>query len=146
MNIEVMPVTPGGKDWETVKQIRFKVFVEEQHVDEREEYDEFEDVSHHYLALVNGNPAGTARWRATEKGFKLERFAVLLAYRGSGVGSRLVEKVLDSVKKVNTYESMVYLHAQVQALPFYEKHGFEPFGDQFIEAEIVHQAMKAVLI
>jgi predicted GNAT family N-acyltransferase len=35
-----------------------------------------------------------------------------------------------------------YLHAQVSVKPLYEKLGFISYGNTFIEADIVHQAME----
>ena len=74
--------------------IRQKVFVVEQKVDAREEYDEHEEESLHYLLYKDETPIGTARWRHTDKGVKLERFAVLPDYRKDGAGSFLVNEVL----------------------------------------------------
>ncbi|MEY3564095.1 MAG: hypothetical protein RJA23_265 [Bacteroidota bacterium] len=71
-------------------QIRELVFVVEQEVDASEEYDEFEDSSIHFLAKLDGAPVGTARWRFTANGVKMERFAVLQEARGQGVGQALV--------------------------------------------------------
>src|SRR5215207_373629 len=77
--------------------IRQKVFVDEQHVDQREEYDSHEDESTHYLLLKEEIPVGTARWRYTDKGIKLERFAVLPEFRKLGGGFELVSRVLRDV-------------------------------------------------
>ena len=57
--------------------IRRRVFVIEQACPPEEEYDEFEPTSKHFLATNNGLIVGTCRYRATNKGYKLERFAVL---------------------------------------------------------------------
>ena len=62
-------------------EIRKKVFVIEQAVDPAREYDEFENSSAHFIARLDGIPVGTARWRFTGNGVKLERFAVLEAAR-----------------------------------------------------------------
>jgi predicted GNAT family N-acyltransferase len=37
---------------------------------------------------------------------------------------------------------MIYLHSQINAIPFYERNGFVKFGEQFTEAGIVHFLMK----
>ncbi|RYF64381.1 MAG: N-acetyltransferase, partial [Cytophagaceae bacterium] len=84
-------------DLETVFAIRRDVFVLEQNVPAEEEYDEFEETSHHFLALLDAQPVGTARWRRTSKGIKLERFSVRAAARGRGVGKALVQAVLNDV-------------------------------------------------
>jgi predicted GNAT family N-acyltransferase len=125
---------------ETVFKIRQKVFVEEQQVPEEEEYDEFEDTSSHYLALSNGIPAGVARWRETEKGVKLERFAVLEEFRNQEVGSNILKQVLQDVETTHKGKQ-IYLHAQLKAIPFYERHGFEKVGDMFSECDILHYKM-----
>ena len=54
-------------------QIRTAVFVQEQGVDNSDEY--------------------------TTNGIKLERFAVLKAHRGEGIGKYLVEQVIEEVQK-----------------------------------------------
>jgi predicted GNAT family N-acyltransferase len=118
-------------------EIRNKVFVIEQKVDRELEYDEFEETSTHYIAHYNDKPVGTARWRKTSNGIKLERFAVLSDYRSKGVGSALVDKVLSDLPPTN----QVYLHAQLTAIPLYKKHGFVEVGPQFEEANIQHFKM-----
>ena len=114
-----------------------------QNVPIEKERDEFEQDSNHYLAFLNNNPVGTARWRITNHGVKLERFAVLNAFRGRGVGSALVEKVLDDIKKDPSARTKeIYLHAQLNALPLYRKYGFVKYGDMFDEAGLMHYSMK----
>ncbi len=126
------------KDMETAFEIRRKVFVEEQQVPPDEEYDEFEESSIHFLAQHNGISAGTARWRKTENGIKLERFAVLKEFRGKGVGSALVEAVLADLPET---EGQIYLHSQEHAMPLYARFGFAPVGERFFECEMPHFKM-----
>ena len=122
--------------------IRRAVFVEEQHVPAADEYDEFETQSQHFLAYLDEQPVGTARWRRTSKGVKLERFAVLASARRKGVGQALVRTVLDDVfsQQPEPIES-IYLHAQVSAMPLYEGFGFVAVGPQFDECGIQHYKM-----
>lgn len=128
----------SGVDMGAAFAIRQKVFVEEQKVDTDLEYDEYEGVAKHYLASVEELPVGTARWRETDKGVKLERFAVLEEYRDKGAGTALLKDVLADVQGLGL---PIYLHAQVQVVPFYEKFGFRAVGDEFIEADIRHYKM-----
>jgi len=123
--------------------IREEVFVQEQHVPAEEEYDEFEDTSRHLLAMVGPEPAGTARWRLTQKGVKLERFAVLSRYRGTGIGSALVKAILDDIYATDdTKEYLLYMHAQLTAMPLYANFGFQPVGEMFEECDIQHYEMQ----
>ena len=118
--------------------IRRKVFVEEQHVSREEEYDQYENTSTHYLVYHDNIPVGTARWRKTDKGIKLERFAVLKESRNSGAGTAILDKVLQDVAAL---DQPVYLHSQITAVNFYLKAGFEKVGNEFIEANIRHFRM-----
>ncbi len=119
--------------------IRTQVFVDEQQVDRDEEFDGFEVSSLHYLAIADGQPSGTARWRITQNGIKLERFAVLEDSRRKGIAAAVLQKVLADVKPLQT---RIYLHAQVTAVGFYEKYGFVKEGEMFSEANIDHFVMR----
>ncbi|TWR27688.1 GNAT family N-acetyltransferase [Mucilaginibacter achroorhodeus] len=124
-------------DLEKAFAIRREVFVDGQNCPPDLE-SEFNDDATHFLATVEGQPAGAARYRKTDKGYKLERFAVLDKYRGYGIGQALIKAVLADLPAHATY---VYLHAQVQAVGLYEKFGFKPSGPQFEEAGIQHYKM-----
>ncbi len=117
--------------------IRRTVFVDEQKVDEREEYDEFEETSKHLIAFLSGDAVGAARVRRVPNGIKLERYAVLANARGKGVGAALVEK---SLELCQGHEN-IYLHAQIQVVDFYKKFNFVVEGDEFLEAGIRHYKM-----
>ena len=134
--IEVLKVDTE-KELAKVYQIRTTVFVEEQNCPPELEW-ENEDVSTHFLATYNQMPAGACRWRQTEKGFKLERFAVLQEFRGKGVASKMVQTVINDLPESATY---IYLHAQVSAMPLYLKANFVAEGEMFEEAGIQHYKM-----
>lgn len=134
--IEVKKVS-SNEELEQVFAIRRIVFVEEQNCPPELEW-EYEEESVHFIGTANGIPAGASRWRKTEKGYKLERFAVLKEYRGLGLGQALVETVIKDLPEDATY---VYLHAQITAMPLYAKSGFVKSGDQFEEAGIQHFKM-----
>ncbi|MVN91319.1 GNAT family N-acetyltransferase [Mucilaginibacter aquatilis] len=125
------------EDLDKVFAVRRVVFVDEQNCPPELEW-EFEDESTHFLAEINGQPAGASRWRKTDKGYKLERFAVLKENRGQGVGQALVKAVLNDLPEDAQY---IYLHAQVQATPLYKKFGFKEIGPMFEEAGIQHHKM-----
>ena len=107
-----------------------------------EEIDSFESESRHFLAFVDDVPCGAARWRFTEHGVKLERFAVLEEYRGMGVGGALVGAVLKDIQDdPASAGKTMYLHAQVSAMRLYGKFGFEKTGGIFQECAIDHYKM-----
>ena len=118
--------------------IRRMVFVEELGVDATLEYDHEEQASH-YLLMLADKPIATARWRETEKGIKLERFAVLPGFRNRGIGEVILKEVL---KEVIPLGKTIYLHAQLKAVTFYERNGFIPVGELFTEAGLDHFMMR----
>jgi predicted GNAT family N-acyltransferase len=139
--IEISKIT-NKEDLSLAHSIRYEVFVVGQHVPAEEEIDSFEKECTHFLARANGTPCGAARWRVTTNGVKLERFAVLEAYRGMGVGSALVEGVLRDIEsKPENAGKTQYLHAQISAMPLYHKFGFRKEGEMFQECDIDHYAM-----
>lgn len=127
----------SDEDVQASRQIREEVFVVEQNVPPAIEYDEYEESATHILARIDGRPVGTARWRKTESGQKLERFAVLRSARRMGVGAALVKFVLDQIGDTET----AYLNSQISAMDFYNSLGFEATGPVFYEADIPHRLM-----
>ena len=124
--------------FQQVREIRDVVFIQEQRVEEQDEFDEFEDDWDHFLMSYHDQPIGTARWRVVADKVKLERFAVLKDFRGKKYGDQLLQAVLKSAQKEN---KTMYLHAQLKAIPFYERQGFKKVGDLFVECEIEHYKM-----
>ncbi len=127
--------------------VREIVYIGEQKIDRADEFDEYEPESRHFVALLDDQPIGAARWRFTNEGVKLERFAVLPDYRKRGVASELVRAVIEDIRRHVRFNGQVlYLNAQLTAMPLYEKFGFSPAGDQFMECDIPHQRMERLLL
>jgi predicted GNAT family N-acyltransferase len=120
--------------------IRFAVFVEEQGVPFEIELDEYDPVSIHALAFDGEKPVGTGRLLPDGH---IGRMAVLKEWRNRGIGGLLLKRLIEAAKARG--DGQVALSAQVGALAFYRAHGFEPEGDEYMEAGIRHQAMKRSL-
>lgn len=125
------------EELEKVFAVRKKVFVEEQNCPPELEWKN-EEESVHFLAELNGEPCGACRWRKTEEGYKLERFAVLKEFRGKRIGQALVAAALADLPAAANY---IYVNAQIHALPLYARFGFIAEGEQFEEAGIPHMKM-----
>ena len=141
-----MPATASRvtdlRDLDAAFTIREKVFQEEQGVPASKEHDEHDrrDARHYLARTADGTPAGAARWRQTDHGVKLERFAVLPDFRNQEIGAALLHAVLADVQ-AELPDAEVYLNAQLRAVPFYERHGFQKVGELFVEANIQHYKM-----
>lgn len=124
-------------------QIREEVFVYEQKVAHEDEFDQYETESRHFVVLDSaGDAIGASRWRKTERGVKLERFAVKQNNRGMGIGRALVAATLKDIKERMPKGTYLYLHAQLDAVPLYEKFGFKKVGDIFDECGLLHYKME----
>ena len=127
----------NDKEIDICLSIRRKVFVEEQNIPENIEMDDELVQSIYVCAILDKQYVGTARYRETSSGIKLERFAVLKEYRGLGVGKALVKFILDNLDQ----DQDIYLHAQEAVVDFYLLLGFKKVNDRFYEAEIPHWEM-----
>jgi predicted GNAT family N-acyltransferase len=131
-------------DWDADRsalvRIRRAVFVDEQQIAETDEWDAEDPGSVHVLALLNRDPVGTGRLNPAGK---IGRIAVLARMRGQGIGTRILLRLLTEARRQGIREP--YLHAQVQAVSFYEALGFSQAGDAFDEAGIPHVRMSLVL-
>ena len=120
-------------------EIRRRVFVDEQKVPEDVEYDEFDSVAIHYLALLGEAPVGAARAVISGDWAKIGRVAVLPEHRGRGIGVGITHYVEDDL--VGRGVRNFYLHAQTWVQKFYSKLGYEAEGEVFSEADIEHVKM-----
>ena len=136
MEIDIKIATTN-KDKERCFSVRREVFVKEQNISEKVEFDDTNANATYFIATYKDEPVGTARYRFTDQGVKLERFAVLKSFRNLGVGKKLVDYILNIVRN----EKFIYLHAQESVIEFYFKLGFKKIGSPFFEAEIPHRKM-----
>ncbi|MFF9585147.1 GNAT family N-acetyltransferase [Streptomyces achromogenes] len=147
-------VAEDPADREACFAVRKEVFVAEQGVAEDIEYDAYDAVAVHVLAVrEDGRPLGTGRLlygaAAAEKTGadpsvgSLGRLAVLRAARGLGVGAALVRAIEEAARARGL--TAVDLHAQTQALGFYERLGYTAYGPEFPDAGIPHRAMRRTL-
>ena len=124
--------------------IRQKVFIEEQGVPQELELDEFDSISWHALAFWEDQCIGTGRLVAVDQNAgQIGRMAVLADFRGQGFGKAILIQLIDLA--ANQGMSTLALHAQVSAIPFYEKFGFMTQGSIYEEAGIPHRNMILLL-
>jgi predicted GNAT family N-acyltransferase len=140
MNVVIRQVTWDSHEAELYR-IRHVVFVVEQGVPVELERDAHDPQALHLLALTaDGRPVGTARMLADGH---IGRMAVLRAWRNQGIGSALLERLVQLARQQG--RSSVFLHAQCQAEPFYARLGFVAEGAVFQDAGIDHRCMRLPL-
>jgi predicted GNAT family N-acyltransferase len=131
-------------DWNAARaeasRIRLAVFVEEQRVPPEIEMDDKDAVCVHALAYAQGRAVGTGRLLPDGH---IGRMAVLKENRSLGVGSAILERLVEEARRRGMKE--IVLSAQTHALGFYRRHGFMAAGEVFEEAGIPHQEMRRML-
>ena len=119
-----------------LKPLRREVFIVEQGVPEELEWDEYDAVSRHALALIDGEAVGCGRLLPDGH---IGRMALRKVFRGRGVGRMLLAALVSEASGRGL--SMLQLHAQTHALGFYAQAGFVAEGVEFDEAGIPHRLM-----
>lgn len=135
--LEISELTAGDADFAACFAIRLEVFVGEQNVPLAEERDELDPVGRHFLARLDGAPMATLRLIEKPGFTKVTRVAVRAPARGTGLGAVLMRHAEQAARS-----DILLLDGQIQAVKFYEKLGYECFGEAFMEAGIAHRHMK----
>ena len=131
-------------DFDTCLALRFEVFVDEQGVPVEEERDALDDSALHLLATDTGTPVGTARIVFLDDTAKIGRVCVVKSARGTGLGAKLIEACVEAARARDGI-TRAKLGAQLHALGFYEKLGFEAVGPVYLDAGIEHRDMVRAL-
>lgn len=137
--IEVREVVTD-QEWQEYINIRHVVFIQEQNVPEEDEIDAYEKESTHFIATLDGQPAGTGRFRLKKGFIKFERVATLKEFRGKGVASAIMD-LMEKRAKMKHSDYLPAMHAQIDAVSLYAKRGWIPLGKVFDESGIDHQLM-----
>lgn len=129
-------------DWATqqvgARAVRSEVFLIEQSIPVDLEWDEMDALSLHAVAHdAQGNAIGTGRLLPDGH---IGRMAVCKGVRGAGIGSAILRALMQHADARG--DKTVVLHAQVQAEPFYVRHGFVREDEIFLEAGIEHIVMR----
>lgn len=119
-----------------LRHIREAVFIEEQGVPVKLEWDEYDPDATHVLVRDSKQHAiATARLLADGH---IGRMAVLKSWRHQGIGSAMLHTL---IAVCQDKQLTPFLDAQIHALEFYEKNGFVSVGDEFMDAGIPHKRM-----
>ncbi|MFO0598598.1 MAG: GNAT family N-acetyltransferase [Myxococcaceae bacterium] len=146
----IKPVENEGELFQALA-IREIVFIEEQSVPESIERDAEDANAFHVLALAGKHAIGTGRLvmlptpptGETGAWGRVGRMAVMQSNRGNGTGSMLLNALEAEARKRKL--AGIMLHAQLSAMEFYKRHGYEPHGAVFEEAGMPHLEMKKKL-
>ena len=94
----------------------------------------------HIVGVINHEIISTAILVPEDNTLKMRQVAVKSTLQRHGIGSQMV-KFCESYALEQGIKS-IYCHARAEAVCFYERHGYVPEGDYFIEVNIRHLKMK----
>ncbi len=131
-------------DWKILQKdarnVRAQVFIQEQKIPEIMEWDDDDACSVHVVVYDNEHPIGTARLLPNGN---LGRMAVISSYRRLGVATLMLTKLLGVAKERGDKE--ICISAQCAVKQFYIQHGFVQVGEEYLEVDIPHIAMRLIL-
>lgn len=131
--------------WQAAIELRFAVFVHEQHVPAELELDAEDAGALHLLVEDNsGSALGTLRVLIRNRQAKIGRVAVAADARLHGIGTEMMRQALAHCRSLNL--ETVALDSQTYITPFYEKLGFHATGEVFMDAGIPHVHMECALL
>ncbi|WP_251545544.1 GNAT family N-acetyltransferase [Limosilactobacillus caecicola] len=129
----------------TVKQLfeiyklRATVFNTEQHSDYCDPDDQ-DLTARHIFATDSGHVVAYARYFTLGDQVSFGRVVIDNAHRGQGLGTPLLQHILDGIQKHFPGNEIV-IHAQYQVTGYYAKFDFKEVGEPFIEADRKHIKM-----
>ncbi len=128
-------------DWDAVRALRTRVFIDEQGVPPELELDDADREAIHVVAIGDGEQViGTGRLVVSADQARIGRMAVDRNQRGRGVGTAVLALLEEAARQRQV--NVVELHAQQHAVGFYEQCGYATEGDLFEEAGIAHVRMR----
>jgi predicted GNAT family N-acyltransferase len=119
--------------------LRYEVFCVEQGVSLAEERDGLDGDALHLVVVADGEVVGTCRLIAAGSDVKLGRMAVAAAHRGRGLAADLLAEADAQARELRA--ERIALAAQLGARALYERAGYAPYGDVFLDAGIEHVMM-----
>lgn len=123
--------------------IRMRVFVLEQEIPMEDEFDDNDGENTVYVVIYDGNkPVATGRYLLIDDGTTLRptRIATLPEYRGQQLGTQIINALEDYAKTQGIKKSVI--HADLRAVPFYQKLGYEIFSEVYQEDGVDCQNLK----
>ena len=135
---EVRPARDQS-DVDAALALRYEVFCVEQGVTLEEERDGRDDEALHLVGVDGDEVVATCRLLAEGAEAKLGRMAVAASHRGRGLAAALLVEADARARELGARR--IVLAAQLSAQAVYERAGYAPYGDVFLDAGIEHVMM-----
>ncbi len=123
--------------------IRTEVFMKEQGFEN--EFDDIDPVATHLVIFEKDAPVGCCRYFPDPNGdgYLLGRVAVLSSHRGLHLGAKMLQDAENDLIKRGVHK--LSLSAQLRVKAFYQKQGYTPMGDVYMDEHCAHIHMEKML-
>lgn len=124
--------------------VRTEVFVKEQGLPLPLEIDELDEIATHIVCYAEQRPIAASRLIIDERfgTAKIERLSVLPDFRRKQIGVKMMKTIEAFVLEHHPEVTLIKIHAQTHAVPFYEKLGFEVTSPEFMDNYVPHRAIE----
>jgi len=139
MEIKIIPY--GGKEYEQMVGLRYDVLRKPLGLQFSQEYLAKDKDATLIAAYESGEIQGCCILRERTDGrLQLQQMAVAASSQGKGTGRKLIK--FAETTALTTGSNELFLHSRKYAAGFYEKLGYQPYGEEFEEVGIPHIKMK----
>jgi N-acetylglutamate synthase-like GNAT family acetyltransferase len=141
---ELLFIQPGHALYPEELELRFRVLREPLGLPRSSVTFPFEAQSLHLVARQGIAVVGCVLFHPEDAhAGRLFQMAVTPALQGQGMGARLVAALEEELRRRGV--THVHLHARASVAPFYERLGYEVYGEPFTEVNIPHLLMRKTL-
>lgn len=103
-----------------------------------------EYLAEHFVAVLNEEVIGTLYLMPTSKNdYQMKQVAVHPDFQGKAVGKRVMTAAEEWAVENNV--ERIWLHARINAWPFYEKQGYQYSSEEYTQMGIIHKTMEKYL-
>lgn len=136
-----------GELWQEYLQFRWEQLRKPLGLPPGSELDELDSRAFHLIGCLSGKTkilaAGRLHWNTAQEA-QVRYMAVAEAYRGCGMGSKILEGLCREAGKRSPVT--LTLNAREEVIPFYERHGFSQVENgRFDYLGITHQKMSKIV-
>ncbi|WP_109674010.1 GNAT family N-acetyltransferase [Dyadobacter jejuensis] len=94
----------------------------------------------HFGLYIEGQLVSVISLFSAESSLRFRKFATLADFRRRGLGTLLMQEVLEYAKA--TGHSRIWCDARADALAFYKRFQFQEFGEPFFKGEIPYRKIE----
>lgn len=142
--IQIERVSYGSEMYEQALALRYRLMRQPLGMEFTEQELARDQSAIHFVARHDDTVIGCVIGQPIMDCVKIRQMVVAEAFRGQGVGVQLLQALEQFFMRQKVFHAM--MHARLEAVPFYEKQGYQCEGEIFQEVGIPHQRLGKDLV